>query len=73
MIVNWNFYEPFYTFPLCVKVGSGDRSYEKWIYSVTSLHQFLRSEVSMISYNTSQADIVALGNVLDTDIIYIFN
>ena len=52
-----------------MRVGSGNGSYQKLIENEHSFHQFLNSEESMMSYNTTNAEIVALGNVLCVDIM----
>ena len=69
IIDNWHFYSPFYVFPLLVPVGSGNSSYQKIIENEMTYHEFLRSSESMISYNTSNAEIIAIGNVMKIDIV----
>ena len=69
IIDNWHYYCPFYVFPLLVTVGSGDSSYQKTIEIDISYLEFLKSSESMISYNTSNAEIIAIGNVMKVDIV----
>ena len=69
IIEKWHFYQYFYTFPLTATVGSGNGSYQKTIPNEEAFHDFLSSEESMFAYNTSQADIIALGNVLNVTIL----
>ena len=69
IIDNWHYYCPFYVFPLLVTVGSGDSSYQKIIENDISYLEFLKSSESMISYNTSNAEIIAIGNVMKVDIV----
>ena len=68
IIQNWYFYSPFYTFPFTVKIGSGNDSYRKNIYNAEVFLQFLKTEESMFSFNSSQAELIALGNVMKVNI-----
>ena len=67
MIKNWDFYRSFYVFPLTIKIGSGELFNEKNIAHEEDYLEFLKSKESMTSYNTSDAEVVAMGNVLNRD------
>ena len=69
MIKNWDFYRSFYVFPLTIKIGSGELYNEKNIDNEEDYLKFLKSKESMTSYNTSDAEVVAMGNVLKVKII----
>ena len=68
IIEQWYFYGSFYTFPLYITIGSGNFAYQKTIHDTRNFHGFLQTEESMLAFNTSQAEIVALGNILNVDI-----
>ena len=61
---QWYFFQPYYTFPLDVKIGTGSGFYLKPIPNAETFLEFLKSEESMMAWNTSQAEIVALGMIL---------
>ena len=63
IIDNWFLYRPYFV-PLSVTIGSGNTSYRKHIRSEYSYLEFLHSDESMNSFNTSDAEIIAIGNVL---------
>ena len=68
IIEQWYFYCSFYIFPLSITIGSGDHSHQKTILDEQEYHDFLNTEESMMAFNTSQAEIAALGTVLNVDI-----
>ena len=63
IIDQWYFFKPFYTFPLLIKIGSGNGSHTVTIPDEMIFLAFLRSEKSMIAWNTSQAEVIALGEI----------
>ena len=67
---QWYFYRPFYSvYPLCVTIGTGNgHRYTKTIPDERAFLDFLKSEESMMAWNTGAAEVVALGNVLNTDV-----
>ena len=65
---QWYFFKPFYTFPLEVRIGTGDDSYDRNFEDDQNYIQFLRSEESMHAWNVSSAEIIALGHVLNKDV-----
>ena len=68
IIDDWFFYGSFYVFPISIQIGPGNGSYRKVIENETRYLEFLKSEESMISFNTSNAEIIAIGNVLKVNI-----
>ena len=68
MVNHWYWYSPFYTFPLSITIWSGDHIYTKVVSNENLFFRFLRTEESMFAVNSSQAEIVALSNVLQVDI-----
>ena len=59
IIDQWYFFSSFYSFPLNIRIGTNGQ-YEN-IKDEASFLTFLKTERSMIAWNTSQAEIVALG------------
>ena len=53
---------------MSITSGSGDHIYTKVVSNENLFFRFLRTEESMFAVNSSQAEIVALSNVLQVDI-----
>ena len=68
IIDDWFFYGSFYVFPISIQIGAGNGSYRKVIENETRYLKFLKSEESMISFNTSNTEIIAIGNILKVNI-----
>ena len=60
----WYYYRPHFTFPFNVSIGSVMEEIRDEAQYLT----FLMTEESLMSWNTGQAEVVAMGNVLGADI-----
>ena len=69
IVDSWFLYSAYFTFPLSVKVGSGNASYRKLITNEQSYLNFIKSDESIYSWITSSTEIIALGNILKIDIL----
>ena len=69
IVDNWFLYSHYFSFPVSVKIGSGNASYRKLIRNEQSYLDFVKSDESLYSWNTSDTEIIALGNILKVDII----
>ena len=69
MIDQWYFFQSFYTFPIQVTIGAGNITTYKIFETSEDYLAFLKTEESMLAWNHSNAEIVAIGQVLNANVI----
>ena len=68
LVEFWPTYEEWYTWPMTVRIGSGEQSRLVSIEDADKFKEFLMSEESLHSYNTSEVDLWILSYVLHTHV-----
>ena len=66
---QWHFFKAYFRFPLDVQIGTGNNSHYRNFPDEHHYIAFLRSEDSMNAWNTSEVEIIALGHVLNIDVL----
>jgi len=64
----WEWYEPYYAFPLQVKVRVKNSAVQRHIANGSAFKEFIKSEESLLSYNVSECETYCLANVLGVSI-----
>lgn len=68
LIEWWQWYQPYYTFPIQVKITSQTKTMTKRIPSSSEFVKWLRSEESLQSYYLSECELYCLANILGSTI-----
>ena len=69
IIDQWYFFQQFYDLPIQVKIGAGNFTTFKVFENYEDYLAFLKTEESMLAWNHSEAEIAAIGQILNIDII----
>jgi len=64
----WQWYEPYYSFPLMVKLRLKTSTVQRQIPSGNAFKEFLKSDESLVSYNLSECETYCLANILGVPI-----
>jgi len=60
----WQWYEPYYAFPIQVKLKMKSATVQRNIPSSAAFKEFLKSDDSLVSWNVSECETYCLANVL---------
>jgi len=60
----WQWYQPYYTFPLQVKIRMRNQTVQKTIPSNAEFVKFLKTEESLYSFHMSECELYCLANIL---------
>jgi len=60
----WQWYQPYYTFPLQVKVRMRNQTVQKTVPSNAEFVKFLKTEESLYSFHMSECELYCLANIL---------
>jgi len=60
----WQWYEPYYAFPIQVKLKMKSATVQRNIPSPAAFKEFLKSDDSLVSWNVSECETYCLANVL---------
>jgi len=64
----WQWYQPYYTFPLQVKLRMRNQTIQKTVPSSAEFQKFLKSEESLYSFHMSECELYCLANILGVPI-----
>jgi len=64
----WQWYQPYYTFPLQVKLRMRNQTIQKTVPSSTEFQKFLKSDESLYSFHMSECELYCLANILGVPI-----
>jgi len=64
----WQWYEPYYTFPLQVKVRMRNQTVQKTVPNSAEFQKFLKSDESLYSFHMSECELYCLANILGVPI-----
>jgi len=64
----WQWYEPYYTFPLQVNVKMGSQTVQKTVPGNAEFTTFLKSDESLYSFHMSECELYCLANILGVPI-----
>jgi len=64
----WQWYQPYYTFPLQVKLRMRNQTIQKTVPSSAEFQKFLKSDESLYSFHMSECELYCLANILGVPI-----
>jgi len=64
----WQWYQPYYTFPIQVKLRMRNQTIQKTVPSSTEFQKFLKSDESLYSFHMSECELYCLANILGVPI-----
>jgi len=64
----WQWYQPYYTFPLQVKLRMRNQTIQKTLPSSAEFQKFLKTDESLYSFHMSECELYCLANILGVPI-----
>merc|ERR1719233_517582 len=64
----WQWYQPYYTFPLQVKLRMRNQTIQKTVPSPAEFQKFLKTDESLYSFHMSECELYCLANILGVPI-----
>jgi len=64
----WQWYQPYYTFPLQVKLRMRNQTIQKTVPSSAEFQKFLKTDESLFSFHMSECELYCLANILGVPI-----